>query len=258
MKALFRYVHIFQVIACFTAVLLTPFVDFAWYLPVVAIALYYYFHMVGNHVGNHKYWTHQAFEAGPAAEWFMLMASWLGMQGHPALWGSGHMNHHDPDKVDTDADPIYRARKSGNPFKAIWHNYTAHYLKDGLDQSFTRRVLKNPRARFTFKYAPLSILYPLVLGGVGLEYLVWFWAIPCTVSIFVCGLGVIHGHNGKSGYETYALDDSRNVNGVFWKLLYCGGELENNHHKFPERSSFAVSNGEWDMSDPIVSLLRCD
>ena len=218
--------------------------------------MYYLAFLVGSVVGNHKYWTHEAFEANPWAEIVMLIGAVIGHQGHPIIWVNGHHHHHNPDTVDTDKDPLYRGRKTGNPFRAIFVNHTFDYASDGLDKKATRKMLKNPRAMFFAKAMPLMALWPIGLFALGgLSAAVWLWALPVVASLFVCGAVIIRCHDGKTGYAPYPMDDSRNLSAL-WRPFSCGEELQNNHHHDPEAANFAFREDEWDASHWMVKLLQ--
>jgi stearoyl-CoA desaturase (delta-9 desaturase) len=253
----FHKVHIAGLVLALTLLLGIPFVGVSVWLLLGTVVLYYAYTMVGAIIGNHKYWAHESFKTNSLGETIMLSCAALGFEGHPLYWGNGHLAHHSSDKVDTDKDPTYVARKHNSLLKAIKINHFDKYSKGSIDRKFTVKMLRNPRAK-AFKYGELVSLGVISLGllTLPLNVIIYLWALPVVLSLFAYAWGQIRLHNGNAAENDNPLDDSVNVRGFWYRFIFCGEELQNNHHSFPERSSFAIKSDEVDVSDPIIDLLR--
>jgi fatty-acid desaturase len=225
----FSRMHIFNVFMAFAMLPLVFFVDFSLPLVLGAIVMYYAYSLIGVHIGNHKYWTHQEFEAGPLAEWLMTVCVWLGAQGHPAPWSAAHIAHHCTDKMETDDDPIYRSAGRKSLIRTIFYNHSLPFQING-----------DP------------------------AYAVYFWSIPAVLAHVACGIGVIYSHKPDAGTQPYMFKGDRgqetkatNVDKWwFMHIVWCGAQYENNHHYDPDRANWAMHDGEFDVSYQLIKLLR--
>ena len=259
----FARMHLFNVFMAFALLPLIFFVDFSISLVLGAIVMYYAYSLIGVHIGNHKYWTHQEFEAGPLAEWLMTVCVWLGAQGHPAPWSAAHIAHHCSDKMETDDDPIYRSAGRKSLLRTIFYNHSLPFQVNGDKETF-KRVLKSPAARFTLKYNWAVLLFPATLAYFNPAYAIYFWSLPAVLAHIACGIGVIYSHKPDAGTQPYMFKGDRgqetkatNVNKWwFMHIVWCGAQYENNHHYDPDQANWAMHDGEFDVSYQVIKLLR--
>jgi len=257
-----KYYHALHITGLLMALVLTPMVFLvnpSIWLVVGSILVFYFFHVVGHIVGNHKYWTHNSFKASTFSELIMLSAVTLGFIGHPLFWGNGHIAHHDVKKADTPKDPVYLARKSNSLWKAIYINHFSKFAHGAVDRRFTVRLLRSPTAS-KFMGMELAVIFGVIaaLYFLPLAWVVYLWAIPVTACMFIAAWAQIRLHNGNPAENDNPIDQSINTKNPWYRIVFCGEELQNNHHSHPESSTFATRHGDVDVSDIVVNLLRKD
>ena len=226
----------------------------------------------GLSVGYHRFFTHGAFQAGPAVRRFLAICGCTGGQGPPVYWVSVHRRHHE--LSDRSGDPhsphVGATDASGQPsrgrLRGFWHGHFAWALDYGT-----------PSASH---YAP-DLLKDPVVAEVGRQYRLWF-GLGLVAPALAGGLldGSWQGAVGGflwgglfrlflSSHSTWSLnsfchlvgrrthetrDRSRNVT---WLALPTLGESwHNNHHAFPSSARHGLAWWELDVNWLLIRLLE--
>lgn len=198
----------------------------------------YWFTMMGLLAGVHRLWSHKAFKASRALEWFLVAGATMAYQNDVIHWVREHRVHHK--FSETDADPVNAAR--GFFFSHVgWLMVRKH-----PDVAAKGRIVdmsdleQNPVLAFNKKYyVPLTIV---IAGVLPLVVPVWGWnetwlnSFCLAVTLrWVCSLNAIFLINSaahKFGPKPYDknIQPAQNVTVSF---LTGGGGFHNYHHSFP-------------------------
>ena len=176
----------------------------------------------------------------------------------PRAYAVLHRMHHA--YSDTEKDP-HSPHYSSNVFTMMWKTKAIY-------NSYLNRM-KNPEERFSRDLPEWSLIDNL--GDSWLSRIAWgtfyvvfyiqfadFWWMYLLLPIHFL-MGPVHGaivnwSGHKYGYSNFDNHDrSKNTFAMDWLM---GGELfQNNHHKFPNKISFASKWFEIDPSYPVIKIL---
>jgi stearoyl-CoA desaturase (Delta-9 desaturase) len=175
----------------------------------------------------HRYFSHRAFRASRAAQFFFALVGATAAQRGPLWWAAHHRNHHA--HSDRRAD-VHSARHHG----FLW-SHVGWFL---ARENFATRIelvadlARYPELRFLDRYDAVA---PAALGVVlyalgGWQMLVWGLCIS-TVALHHATF-TINSLAHRFGSRRYAThDDSRN--NAWLALLTFGEGWHNNHHRHP-------------------------
>lgn len=216
-----------------------------WRWALASLAAFQFYWIVGLSVGNHRYFTHRAFETSRFWEEVMIWAACTSLSGPPGLYAIVHLEHHR--LSDTPEDPHVKYSKEGFiggaevPFK--------------ISASMRRAFVSNPLMMRSYRlYLLYPILTALVLLAISPEAVIYLWAIP-VIAMQVLRKEVTIKWVHRFGYVTHQTgDDSKNSK--LLGLLFGGDGLHNNHHRYPQRWNFAMDDGEIDPGSWFVRLIK--
>ena len=195
---------------------------------IAAFAAWFLFGCVGQSVGIHRYYAHNAFKVPRWCELLFLALTVMAGIGSPAGWSAMHRKHHR--YSDTERDE----HSPGHAGLAVMR--CATYSRGVRVRDMTE-MLKDPVHRWVHnRYMALTFAWPLALLALD-PLAAWFlWALPVCLTIWI-GLGTNYiGH--QYGTQDHATgDESRNNS--WWALLSWGEGLHNNHHASPGAVSFS-------------------
>lgn len=217
----------------------------SWQWALGSVAMFQVYWIVGLSAGNHRYFTHRAFETSRFWEEVMIWAACAAHSGPPGVYALVHLEHHR--LSDTPEDPhLYYMEKGLISFKKI---------NVRMSPQMKRRFVADPLMMRTYRY---YFVYPIVTAllflAISPEALVYLWAIPLiAMQLFRkwATLKWIHQY-GYVSFETG--DQSKNSKLLSW--LFGGEGLHNNHHRYPQRWNFAMGQGEVDPGSWFVRLIK--
>ncbi len=210
----------------------------------------------------HRYAAHKMFTMGPFWEKFFYLFTFV-TQGssflNPRAYAIMHRMHHA--YSDTDKDP-----HSPHYFSSMIHmmlrtkDVYLDYLLGRVEpeQGFDRNI---PQWRsfdsFANRWTPRIlwvVLYTLFYVQFATEW--WMWMLLP----FHYVMGPVHGaivnwFGHKYGYVNFHDTGDLSRNALPFDFVTMGELFQNNHHKFPSRSNFAVRWFELDPTYPIMKLL---
>jgi fatty-acid desaturase len=199
----------------------------------------------GYSAGNHRYFCHRSFKTSKFWEEFMVWASCSSLGGHPLLFASSHLEHHQ--HSDTDKDP-------NNAYKRVWLA-AANEPSVEMPIWMKRNFVKSPLMMRAYRY---YLLYPIITATIlcliSPVAMIYLWAIPLLITQIArkhAMLDWVHSF----GYQSYDTGD-KSTNSLILSLLFGGEGLHNNHHKYPARWNFVMKKGEIDPTSWFVRMIK--
>ncbi|WP_250285247.1 MULTISPECIES: fatty acid desaturase [unclassified Frankia] len=219
---------------------------------------------LGVTVGYHRLFTHRAFKAAPSVAAVLAVLGSMAGQGGVVSWVALHRRHHECS--DREGDP-HSPNLAGGGLKGrlrglahshfLWmrrHEYpnVVHYAPDLIRNRALVRV-----ARLYYYWVALGLAIPALVGG--LVYLSWagavsglFWGGLVRMFVLEHIIWAINSFLHMFGTHPYESRENSRNGGIF-ALLTFGESWHNNHHAFPDSSSFGLS---WYRLDPGYWLIK--
>lgn len=232
---------------------------------LVAAGMFVLTAAVGVEVGFHRYFSHRAFDAGPALRWALAVLGCMAGQGSVIFWAGIHRRHHT--HADSPGDP-HSPYLHGTHFmgrvRGFWHAHVG-WLLTGDDYKSSANavdILRDPIvygvSRRYGTWALVGLLLPAVAGALiersafgALQGLLWGGFVRVFAGQhFIWGVNSLGHTLGPRAFASK--DHSRNS----WLLALpsFGGSLHNNHHAFPSSASTSRRWWEPDLSGAIIKL----
>ncbi|MBY6187841.1 fatty acid desaturase [Marinobacter hydrocarbonoclasticus] len=205
--------------------------------------------------GYHRLWSHKAYNAHPAVQWFLAIGGAMALQNSILHWCSDHRRHH-KHVDDNDRDPYSAGR-------GFWYSHIGWMLREY--QVFTpelynnaRDLQKNPIVMNQHNHYGKWVL----ATNVGLPALIgWFTGDVLGMLLLAGVLRLVLVHHGTFfinslahiwGSQPYSDKHSSRDNGAI-ALLTFGEGYHNFHHTF----EYDYRNGiRWWHFDPTKWLIR--
>ncbi|WP_131767715.1 acyl-CoA desaturase [Candidatus Protofrankia californiensis] len=219
---------------------------------------------LGVTVGYHRLFTHRTFKAAPSAATALAVLGSMAGQGGLVSWVALHRRHHECS--DREGDP-HSPNLAGGGLKGrlrglahshfLWmrrHEYpnVVHYAPDLIKNRALVRV-----ARLYYYWVALGLALPALIGG--LVYQSWagavsgfFWGGLVRIFVLEHVIWAINSFLHMFGTRPYESKENSRNGGIF-ALVTFGESWHNNHHAFPESSSFGL---RWYRLDPGYWLIR--
>jgi stearoyl-CoA desaturase (delta-9 desaturase) len=239
-KSMLSEINWINTIVVFSPVLLAfyGFLTTAWCWQTFLLMFgYYYLTGIGITAGYHRLWSHRAYEAAPALQWFLTCMGAASYQGSAIWWCRNHRVHHR--YIDTERDP-YNATRGFVYTHFGWMVLKQDYTKLGRADISDLRAL--PCLRFQHRhYLPVAfsfgVLLPWLVAGFG-----WgdwrggfFYAAMLRIvlvhnsTFFVNSLA----HSSLFGAIQSFSDQNTSHDSMVTALLTLGEGYHNFHHEFP-------------------------
>lgn len=209
----------------------------------------------------HRYGAHRMFTMSKFWERFFFMMTYI-TQGasflNPRSYAVMHRMHHAySDKLKDPHSP----HNSKGLLRMMWRT-----------RLFYERVLKyqmKPKPVFTKNFPEWKSLenfmegwFSRIMWGIGMIVLyiffahpVWIWfLLPVQLIIGPVQGAIVNWSGHKYGYQSFDNQD-KSKNSLPLDILMMGELFQNNHHKFPMRSNFAVKWFEFDPIYPVIKVL---
>ncbi|AEH10335.1 MULTISPECIES: acyl-CoA desaturase [Protofrankia] len=219
---------------------------------------------LGVTVGYHRLFTHRTFKAAPSVVAVLAVLGSMAGQGGVVSWVALHRRHHECS--DREGDP-HSPNLAGGGLKGrlrglahshfLWmrrHEYpnVVHYAPDLIRNRALVRV-----ARLYYYWVALGLALPALVGG--LVYQSWagavsglFWGGLVRMFVLEHIIWAINSFLHMFGTHPYESRENSRNGGIF-ALLTFGESWHNNHHAFPDSSSFGLS---WYRLDPGYWLIK--
>ncbi len=219
-----------------------------WMIAIGATLVYLY---LGGTIGLHRLFSHNSFVA---PIWFKtvcgVFATLIG-SGSILQWVATHRQHHK--HSDTDLDPHNAANGLTNLLSL------KSFFAVKLNPLLIKRELKDPFIMWFHKwYWWIHAATILLLGSIGLKWLLVLYVIPSTLTIMWIVFSVYWiVHQTNLGYINFhTKDKSRNIGGWWFALITGGESLHNNHHMMPKQWDFAIVRKEFDPASYIIRMIK--
>lgn len=210
----------------------------------------------------HRYGAHSMFTMPRFWDRFFYLLTYISQGSsflNPRAYALLHREHHK--HSDTEQDP-----HSPHFFKDVFQmmmntRRIYHDLRTGLDKKQTKEVEGLPTwpalDRFGCSYFS-SLSWVAIYIAIYIKFAphwAFFFLLPIHFLI-----GPIHGAfvnwcGHKYGYSNYDNHD-HSKNTFFLDFLIMGECFQNNHHRFPNSPNFAKKWFEYDLTYPIIQILR--
>lgn len=223
------------------------FSGWAWAL----FALFMILTGVGIGSGYHRLWSHRAYEASPALQWFLAIVGGMSLQNSILIWSARHRVHHRY-VDDNDKDPYSIGR-------GFWFAHVGWMLKDyrsgEVDYSVVPDLQKNPIVMWQHRHYLELVLATNILLPLGLGFLV---GDPIGVFLLAGLARLVLNHHftffinslahmwGKQPYT----DENTAKDNWFLSIFTYGEGYHNFHHIFQSdyRNGirwFAIDLNKW-------------
>lgn len=229
--------------------------------------------LLGVEVGNHRLFSHRAFEAAPAVEVFLAVTGNMALLGTSLLWATVHRIHHrfsdragDPHSpyVRGDGTPLPRWR--GLLYShVLWHLDERAVRVDFRDlYRYSRGLLRNRRLlavdRLSYGWVALGLALPAAAGwalrgdadGAWLGFL---WGGPIRIAAVHHAIWAVNSLAHSFGTRPFDSGD-RSTNLWWLALLTHGGGWHNNHHAFPASARAGIEPWQIDTGYWFVRALE--
>jgi len=188
---------------------------------------------IGIGSGYHRLWSHRAYRAHPALQWFLAIVGGMSLQNSILVWSARHRVHH-RDVDDDERDPYSIGR-------GFWFAHVGWMLRDyesgEIDYTVVPDLLKDPVVMWQHR----NYLALVLATNIGLPLLLG-WMVGDLWGVFLlAGLGrlVINHHftffiNSLAhmwGTQPYTDENSARDN-WFLAIVTYGEGYHNFHHMF--------------------------
>jgi stearoyl-CoA desaturase (delta-9 desaturase) len=117
-----------------------------------------------------------------------------------------------------------------------------------------KQMLGNKSAMFFHNnYLKIILAYCLLLAIINPLYIIFFWAIPAVLSLYLILVTNILCH--LQGYRNFDLDD-KSTNNILISILTLGEGWHNNHHNNPNLWHQQEKWWELDPTGWIIKLIK--
>ena len=211
----------------------------------------------------HRYAAHKMFTMSKFWERIFYVATFI-TQGssflNPRAYAIMHRMHHA--YSDTEKDP-HSPHYFRSMFKMMWRtkdiylDYLLHRVEP--EKGFDKNI---PEWNAFDKFADTWAVRFLWVGVYVLFYVVFApsaWFFLLLPFHFVMGPihgGIVNWCGHKYGYVNFRDTGDKSRNSLPLDFLTLGELFQNNHHKFPSRTNFAVRLFEIDPTYPLIKLLN--
>ena len=215
---------------------------------------------LGLNTGFHKCLSHRAFKTH---SFLQSLLSFLGLfagQGSPLVWAAIHRSLHHP-FADTNKDPH-------SPHKGFFHSFIAWYWRTGeIHLHSVKDLLQYPSLCFMHRYHVVILHFGFLLVTLvaGLKAVCILIFIPMILSLSLAGLvnSMLHTPDKNPFcdrvllcYKNHQDTGDHSKNSGILGLLTAGLGYHNNHHRHPEKFDCGEKWWEWDLSAPIIRLIK--
>lgn len=207
-----------------------------WILSLFGIFFYI---MIGNNIGFHRYFTHSHFQTNKIVEWIFFYAGTMIGFGGPISYAITHLVHHRYSDTEHDPHGPIRGKRS-------WLVYYQKLVDLNESPLFNRRIVYlSKKYQWSHDYyIPLIILNALILILIDFKLFLFFWAIPASFSCWVLAFAVWRQHAGLEPQNDW----------FHWFDILNEG-LHKNHHINPSAPNTAFSPKEIDWTYQFSRLL---
>jgi len=210
----------------------------------------------------HRYAAHKMFTMSAGWEKFFYVFTFV-TQGssflNPRAYAIMHRMHHA--YSDTEKDP-----HSPHYFSSMVHmmlrtkdvylDYLLHRVEP--EQGFDKNIPEWPAFdRFANRWTPRLLwvaAYTLFYAQFATEWYLWM-LLPVQFVVGPVHGAIVNWFGHKYGYVNFHDTHDLSKNSLPFDFVTMGELFQNNHHKFPSRSNFAVRWFEVDPTYPIMKLL---
>ena len=237
----------FQILFHIVAALGIVYSSWHWlWLSLIGVIL---FRHIGGEIGAHRYYAHRSFEAKPWAQKLMIICGLFLYQGSPYSFIPIHRLHHQ--KSDTIDDPHSPHFLN---FVNVYFPSANQYYREPVDKSYFADLIKDPVLQFLHRNYLIIVTIPLIITAlIDWRIPVFLFAIPVVITFHSAGLGNTIGH--LYGYRNFETTD-KSQNSTWVNILTLGSGLHNNHHAYPERYNYKMTNKWYERDDINVFLIE--
>lgn len=202
--------------------------------------------VLGINIGFHRYLTHKSFETTIIVDRILLFCGTICLLGTPLTWSISHINHHA--YPDTEGDPYSPHRIK------VWDYLMTRFEPIKHSRLGMKQMLGNKSAMFFHNnYLKIILAYCLLLAIINPLYIIFFWAIPAVLSLYLILVTNILCH--LQGYRNFDLDD-KSTNNILISILTLGEGWHNNHHNNPNLWHQQEKWWELDPTGWIIKLIK--
>ncbi len=182
--------------------------------------------MFGITAGYHRYFSHRAFKAGRAMQFFFALLATSSTQKGVLWWASHHRLHH---KFSDTPEDVHSMKLRG-----FWWSHVGWILSHDFETTDEARIkdfMKYPELRFLDRFhliAPITLATVLyfTLGPWGL-----LWGYFVSTTLLWHGTFTINSLSHYFGSRRYVTSDA-SKNNLVLALITLGEGWHNNHHYY--------------------------
>lgn len=248
------------------ALLLTRRWGIGW-LEIGLLCLMYVPTMVGVTVGNHRFFSHHAFEASPGVCAALGICAGMAAHGPCIYWAANHRVHHRfTDAPGDPHSPHFRGAQPLGRLSGFWHAHMGwlyrHEVPDAV--TYARDLLRSPLIRrldqMYLVWVALGLAFPALLGGLitgtavgAIKGLLWGGFVRIFV-VYQVALAV-GSFCHTSGRRPFAIR-GRSANLGLLAIQSFGEAWHQNHHAFPASATFSFEWWQVDLGAVVIRALE--
>ncbi|TKB47653.1 acyl-CoA desaturase [Ferrimonas sediminicola] len=205
--------------------------------------------------GYHRLWSHKAYSAHPAVQWFLAIGGAMALQNSILHWASDHRRHHK--FVDDDHKDPYSASRG------FWYSHIGWMLRNYQgepDYTNVRDLQKNPIVMFQHRHygwlvLVTNVILPLACGALIGD--LWGTLLMAGVVRLVAmhhGTFFINSLAHIWGTQPYSDKQSSRDNAVL-ALFTFGEGYHNFHHTFEHDWRNGIRWFHFDPTKWLIALL---
>lgn len=215
----------------------------------------------------HRYSAHQMFKLNNFWEKFFFILTYIS-QGpsflNPRAYSILHQRHHyysdtekDPHSPHFSKNPIQMMMSTLKEYQVI-KNLTSEDLENFIEKGFPIWPAFERFVNFANKFLSFKILWFVVylLIYIWIDPPLWAYAlIPFHLIVGPIQGAAVNWFGHTFGYRNYPLQD-KSTNAFPFEILLMGELFQNNHHKYPKSTNFAVRWFEFDPTHYIIIVFK--
>jgi stearoyl-CoA desaturase (delta-9 desaturase) len=234
--------YVIMHLAALISVLLVP---FRWSLVELCVGLYF-FRMFWLSAGNHRYFSHRAFNTSRIFQFVIGLMGNLSLMRGPISWASHHRYHHYHSDAPKDFhSPLQHGFLWSHTLWFLSRDYEETRLAEVRDLNRYPELVWLNKYYFLPAYVSAALLW--IYGG--FPAFAWGFLLSTVLTWHCAFLFNSMAHSfGKRAYGTQ--DTSRNS--LFLAFLILGEGWHNNHH---HHMNAARVGWEWWQVDPTYYVL---
>jgi stearoyl-CoA desaturase (delta-9 desaturase) len=218
---------------------------YSWQWWVLAYVVHFLYYAVGAGVGQHRYFSHNAFKAKPWAHWLLVFLATVGTHTSPNVYRAVHLKHH---RHSDQPDDPHGFDRYG--YRMFVNYLSTHY---GVTLREYRKYSTPLTHRLFQRFYVFQFAWAGLLAAIDWRLFLFAYLIPNFTATLASAGALTLAH--RFGYRNFDTQDKSTNVWWLWPLMF-GEAWHNNHHQRPTATSTRVRWWELDPGYWVIAVLR--